>query len=87
MHGRELNDLEKAFYEYVNRYAPYWAQEPIFDCTNACAAAPHLPCPDLDMPLLRRLTEFAIQDQWGKRGGRRKARRDGAAKPISTSPT
>jgi nucleoside-diphosphate-sugar epimerase len=67
----ELNDLEKGFYEYVSRYAPYWAREPVFDCTNTTAAATDLPCPQLDRPLLRRLTEFAIQDQWGKRDAKR----------------
>jgi nucleoside-diphosphate-sugar epimerase len=71
----DLNEIEKAFYDYVNRYAPYWAQEPVFDCTNTDTAAPALPCPDLDHSMLRRLTEFAIQDQWGKRTGRRAPRR------------
>jgi hypothetical protein len=38
-------------------------------------AMPDLPCPDLDGMMLRRLTEFAIADQWGKRATRRTARR------------
>jgi thioester reductase-like protein len=63
----DLNELEKTFYEYVSRYEPYWAEEPVFDCTNTRAAAPHLPCPPTDAPLIGRLIDYAIQDRWGKR--------------------
>lgn len=65
--GGDASDLEKTFYEYVARYQPYWAQEPAFDCTNTRAAAPHLPCPPTEVPLVQRLIDFAVQDQWGKR--------------------
>jgi thioester reductase-like protein len=64
--GGELNDLEKAFYDYVARYQPYWFAEPTFDCSNTRVAAPHLPCPTTDGPLLRRLIGYAIRDRWGK---------------------
>jgi nucleoside-diphosphate-sugar epimerase len=72
LHRTNMNDPEKAFYEYVGRYAPYWGQEPVFDCSNTSRAAPNLPCPEVDLPMLRRLTEFAVRDQWGKRKARRK---------------
>jgi thioester reductase-like protein len=63
----DLNEVERRFYEYVDRYTPYWAKEPVFDCTNTRTAAPHLPCPPIDTSCLHRLMEFAIQDRWGKR--------------------
>jgi nucleoside-diphosphate-sugar epimerase len=64
--GGELNEVEQTFYEYVERYAPYWAREPVFDCTNTLNAAPDLPCPSIDTGCLHRLIDFAIQDRWGK---------------------
>lgn len=67
----DLNDLEKAFYGYVARYAPYWAREPRFDCTNTRTAVPELPCPLVDLPMLRRMVEFAVSDRWGKRKAKR----------------
>lgn len=71
----DLNETETAFYEYVGRYSPYWSREPIFDCTNTTAAAPDLPCPPVDLPLLRRLIEFAVEDRWGKGKAKRAPRR------------
>ncbi len=74
-----LNEIERHFYEYVDRYTPYWAQEPTFDCTNTIAATPHLPCPRIDAACLHRLMDFAIQDRWGKRKTRKA---EGAAPPA-----
>lgn len=61
-----LNFLEKMFYKYVSQYEPYWSQEPIFDCANTLAAAPHLPCIPIDKHCLYRLIDFAVRDRWGK---------------------
>ena len=63
----QRNDLEKLFYEQLSTYSSYWDSEPIFDSTNTCQMAPHLPCPVLDEPILHRLTDYAIQDRWGNR--------------------
>jgi nucleoside-diphosphate-sugar epimerase len=68
----DLNEVEERFYEYVDRYTPYWNKEPVFDCTNTRTAAPHLPCPRIDIPCLHRLMDFAIQDRWGKRRPQRR---------------
>jgi nucleoside-diphosphate-sugar epimerase len=70
--GEDLNAVEHRFYEYVDRYTPYWNKEPVFDCTNTRAAAPHLRCPRIDPPCLQRLINFAIQDHWGKRRPQRR---------------
>jgi nucleoside-diphosphate-sugar epimerase len=76
-----LNEVEQKFYDYVERYAPYWSKEPLFDCTNTRTAAPHLPCPPIDGSCLRRLMEFAIQDRWGKRRPQRQRSR--APSPVT----
>jgi nucleoside-diphosphate-sugar epimerase len=65
--GCVLNEVEQRFYEYMDRYAPYWSKEPVFDCTNTLTAVPHLPCPRIDSACLHRLIDFAIRDRWGKR--------------------
>jgi thioester reductase-like protein len=61
-----LNETERRFYEAVSLYEPYWVGEPEFDRTNTLAALPHLPCPEIDRPMLHRLLEFAVRDRWGK---------------------
>jgi thioester reductase-like protein len=67
-----MNDYEKMYYSYMSRYEDYWSKEPLFDCRHTLAAAPHLPCPLIDKDCLRRLTDFAIKDRFGKRRERRK---------------
>jgi hypothetical protein len=69
------NETEQRFYEAVSLYEPYWAGEPEFDRANTLAALPHLPCPEIDRPMLHRLIEFAVRDRWGKPA--RKPRRRG----------
>jgi thioester reductase-like protein len=63
----ELTEREKTIYKHVERYEPYWDQEPLFDNRNTRAAAPHLPCPRLDREFLHRLVDFAIHDGWGRK--------------------
>jgi thioester reductase-like protein len=62
----DLNELERTFYEYVARYEPYWSEEPTFDATNTRTAAGHLRCPTIDVAVIHRLIDFAVQDGWGK---------------------
>jgi hypothetical protein len=52
-------------------YQTYWRDDPVFDCTNTTAAAPHLPCPVVDHEMLMRMARFAIQSNFGK-GQRRR---------------
>jgi nucleoside-diphosphate-sugar epimerase len=78
----ELNALERLFYDYVAHYQPYWMAEPLFDCRNTLAAAPHLPCPLMDRACLHRLFDFAVRDNWGKRGRARRAEASGAAADV-----
>jgi nucleoside-diphosphate-sugar epimerase len=80
----DLNEVERLFYEYVGRYAPYWAQEPIFDCTNIRTAVPHLPCPRIDAACMHRLMEFAIQDRWVKKKTRRQGDKETGRAPEPT---
>jgi nucleoside-diphosphate-sugar epimerase len=72
--GAPLNDLERLFYGGLGWYEPYWAAEPQFDCANTRAAAPHLPAPLIDEPVLHRLLDYAVRDRWGKGPARRPGR-------------
>ncbi len=55
------NFVEKLFYDHFNTYHSYWRDDPVFDCTNTLEAAPHLPCPDVDKPMLLHLAQKAIE--------------------------
>jgi thioester reductase-like protein len=54
------NEIEQLFYEHIKVYNSYWRDDPTFDTTNTTNAAPHLPCPIIDQPLLLRLAQAAI---------------------------
>lgn len=53
-------DIERLFYDHIRVYNSYWRDDPVFDSTNTQTAAPHLPCPQIDRDLLRRLSQVAI---------------------------
>jgi len=72
----DLNELEALFYHHVEKYEPYWAEEPTFDCRHTLAALPHLPCPVVDRRLLHRLIDFAVRDRFGKRCKKRTSRKN-----------
>lgn len=55
-----LTDIEQLFRELIQVYNSYWKDDPTFDATNTRRAAPHLPCPHVDLKMLRRLAKFAI---------------------------
>jgi thioester reductase-like protein len=65
--GEPPTDAEREFYGCVELYQPYWAGEPAFDRSNLAAALPDLPDPAVDRDLLRRLIDFAVRDDWGRR--------------------
>jgi thioester reductase-like protein len=70
----EWNELEQAFYTMVTPYHQYWNPALDFDASNTLAAVPDLPCPRIDLPVVQRLIEFAIHDDWGKRKKKRPAK-------------
>ncbi len=53
-------EIERLFYEHIQIYNSYWRDDPVFDTTNTDAAAPHLPCPEVDHEMLKRLSKVAI---------------------------
>jgi nucleoside-diphosphate-sugar epimerase len=55
-----LTDIEQLFCELIQVYNSYWKDDPTFDASNTRTAAPHLPCPHVDLNMLRRLARFAI---------------------------
>jgi thioester reductase-like protein len=62
----ERTELEESFHAMVAPYQQYWNPNLEFDNPNLQSAAPHLPCPKIDQPMLERLLQFAIQDEWGR---------------------
>lgn len=58
------NDVEKLFYENMQVYGSYWKNDPVFDCSNTMAAAPHLPCPVMDEDRLMMLGKAAIAQEF-----------------------
>jgi thioester reductase-like protein len=55
------SEIERLFYEHFQIYNSYWRDDPVFDRSNTLAAAPHLPCPNVDVPMLLRLSQAAIE--------------------------
>jgi thioester reductase-like protein len=53
-------EVEQLFYEHIRIYNSYWRDDPTFDASNTLAAAPQLPCPEVDAEMLLRLSRTAI---------------------------
>ena len=64
--------FEENFRVQLATYRSYWRDDPDFDRTNTVAAAPHLPCPEVNHVLLMKLAKRAIDDNFGRRGRRRR---------------
>jgi thioester reductase-like protein len=56
-----LTEYEQLFCELISVYNSYWKDDPTFDATNTCAAAPHLPCPHVDRKMLLKMSEYATR--------------------------
>jgi hypothetical protein len=41
-------------------YDSYWRDDPVFDASHTLQAAPHLPCPHIDLTMLNHLSRTAI---------------------------
>ncbi|XZE49730.1 SDR family oxidoreductase [Planctomycetaceae bacterium SH248] len=52
--------VEELFYEHIHVYNSYWRNDPTFDTSNVTRVAPHIPCPHVDLELLMRLSQVAI---------------------------
>jgi thioester reductase-like protein len=62
---RLWQQFESFFLEGMDVYRSYWKDDPTFDVSNTTAAAPHLPCPDLDAATIRRMCRYAIDANFG----------------------
>ena len=58
--------VESLFLDHLEDYWPYLHGDPSFDCRNLMSALPKLPPTEIDVDLLVRLIEFAVNDRWGK---------------------
>jgi nucleoside-diphosphate-sugar epimerase len=56
----------ETFRQQMDIYHAYWRDDPEFDATNTRAAAPELPCPDLDEDMLMNMAKYAISCNFGK---------------------
>jgi thioester reductase-like protein len=54
------NEYVEMFYEHMRVYDSYWRDDPVFDCAHTEQAAPHLPCPHIDLDLLTKLAHAAL---------------------------
>jgi thioester reductase-like protein len=54
------SEYEEVFYEHMRVYDSYWRDDPIFDASHTRRAAPHLPCPHIDLAMLNHLSRTAI---------------------------
>ena len=58
-------DFLDSFREQMGVYRAYWSDDPEFDSTQTQAALPHLPCPEIDAEVMKRLVRFAIDANFG----------------------
>ena len=62
----ERLDFEQFFAEGMKVYGAYWRDDPTFDTTHTRAAAPHMSCPDMDIPFFLRICQFAFDTNFGR---------------------
>jgi len=61
-------DAEKmmlSFRDQMKVYQSYWSDDPTFDSTRTETSLPHLPCPQVDQPLMDLLVKYAIDKNFG----------------------
>lgn len=61
----ELAEMQQTFMSQMDVYRAYWRDDPEFDCQATLAAAPHLPCPEVDQEMLVRTSLYALQTNFG----------------------
>ncbi|MCA9116183.1 MAG: SDR family oxidoreductase [Planctomycetaceae bacterium] len=61
----DWTEFESFFFEQMGVYRSYWQDDPVFDCSNTIAAAPHLPCPEVDRDMLTLMCRYAIESGFG----------------------
>jgi nucleoside-diphosphate-sugar epimerase len=66
----DTTGLERLFLDRLEEYWPYLHGDPEFDSRRLQAALPDLPAVVIDRPLVERLVQFAVTDEWGHRGRR-----------------
>ncbi|HLA84287.1 MAG TPA: SDR family oxidoreductase [Thermoguttaceae bacterium] len=63
--AEDAAQLQATFIDQMGAYQAYWRDDPEFDLTNTHRAAPHLPCPDVDLPMLMRMADYAMKTNFG----------------------
>ena len=58
-------EMIASFREQMKVYQSYWSDDPDFDSTHTQTALPDLPCPAIDDTVMRRLSQFAVDTNFG----------------------
>jgi len=61
----DLSNFARLFQEQMEVYQSHWRDDPQFDYTNTAVAAPHLPSPEVDRVMLKRIAAFAVRANFG----------------------
>lgn len=62
-----ISEIDRNAHENMSMYKEYEVFDPPFDLSNLREHAGHLPCPEIDEPMLHRFLRFGESDRWGKR--------------------
>ena len=57
--------FQRSFVEGMTVYRAYWKDDPTFDQQNVRNALPHLPCPEMNKTVIRRMCRYAIDSNFG----------------------
>ncbi|MCA9067723.1 MAG: SDR family oxidoreductase, partial [Planctomycetaceae bacterium] len=57
--------FKQNFVDGMTVYRAYWKDDPTFDQKNVREALPHLPCPEMNHTVIRRMCRFAIDSNFG----------------------
>jgi thioester reductase-like protein len=63
--GVSIEASLESFREQMKIYQSYWSGDPEFDSSQTQQALPHLPCPAVDVGMMRRLIRFAFESNFG----------------------
>ena len=61
----DVHEFTDLFRDQLAIYQAYWRDDPEFDIANTSRACAHLPCPDIDKPMLMRACKYAIEKNFG----------------------
>jgi hypothetical protein len=64
-HAWTEEELSNIFKDQMRVYETYFESDPEFDTSHARRLCPDLPCPSVDLALLKKLARFAVDENFG----------------------